>query len=103
MRTKSLRIENESYSVKGNIARELGFDGWLRYEYSSDNRYYVVLLQGNLFGGWTLIRIYGGKHNNLGGYKIEACEKYEDGVKRMKEIGKRRVKRGYRLIKEQRS
>jgi hypothetical protein len=44
---------------------------WRRYKFESENRYYVIILQQNLFHGWSIIKYYGGKFNKLGNMKIE--------------------------------
>ena len=72
--------------------------GWLRYEHAGNHRYYDVLLQQDLFGDWSVMRVYGGKHNNRGGYKIESFDKLSEAEEKVAEIAKRRHKRGYELI-----
>ena len=39
---------------------------WRRYYFESKDRYYIVILQQDLFHEWSIIKCYGGKDNKLG-------------------------------------
>jgi len=39
---------------------------WKRYYFESKDRYYIVILQQDLFHEWSVIKCYGGKDNKLG-------------------------------------
>ena len=51
---------------------------WKRYHFESKDRYYIVILQQDLFHEWSIIKCYGGKDNKLGNMIIESCDSYED-------------------------
>ncbi len=70
---------------------------WRRYNFESESRYYTVILQQDLFHEWSLIKVYGGRYNKLGNYRIESCDSYEEALNRIEEIKKRRKARKYAL------
>ncbi len=70
---------------------------WKRYEFESENRYYVIILQQNLFHGWSIIKYYGGKFNKLGNMKIEICDSYKDAENKIEKLQKKRKSRKYIL------
>jgi predicted DNA-binding WGR domain protein len=69
-----------------------------RYEYKSHRRYYVILLTQDLFGEWSLMRVYGGINSNRGSSIITGFSEYAEAMKKIAEIGKRRLQHGYSLV-----
>ena len=61
-------------------------------------RYYHAHLDNDLFGGWTLVLAWGGLRNRRGNMQVNAVSSYEDGLKRLQAIDRRRGRRGYCLV-----
>lgn len=78
---------------------EIQPEKWRRYHFESKDRYYIVILQQNLFHEWSIIKCYGGKDNKLGNMIIESCNSYEDGKNKIEQIKKTRRSRKYTLKK----
>ena len=78
---------------------EIQPDKWRRYHFESKDRYYIVILQQNLFHEWSIIKCYGGKDNKLGNMIIESCDSYEGGTNKIEQIKKARRSRKYVLKK----
>jgi hypothetical protein len=72
---------------------------WSRYHFESKDRYYIVILQQDLFHEWSIIKCYGGKDNKLGNMLIESCNSYQDGTDKIDQIKKTRRSRKYVLKK----
>lgn len=71
----------------------------LRFENSTNQRYYLVYVTRDLFGEWVILRSWGGI-NKAGGQTLTApCLSYEDALVKIEKIKKIREKRGYRLRK----
>lgn len=68
------------------------------YRFAHEKRYYILRLQNDLFGDWSLIKVYGGMHNNISHYRISSYEHYHEAVTEMKKIIKRRERHGYSLV-----
>jgi hypothetical protein len=58
-------------------------------------RYYQVFLDQDLFGDWTLIKVWGGIGSNRGRMHSTGVASYEAGVELVDEIARRRSQRGY--------
>ena len=58
-------------------------------------RYYLVVLDQDLFGDWTLIKVWGGIGSNRGRMHSTGVASYEAGVELVDEIVRRRSQRGY--------
>ncbi|WP_295542114.1 WGR domain-containing protein [uncultured Thiohalocapsa sp.] len=58
-------------------------------------RYYQVFLDQDLFGDWTLVKIWGGIGSNRGRMHSTGVESYEAGIELVDEIARRRSQRGY--------
>jgi hypothetical protein len=78
---------------------EIQPEKWRRYHFESKDRYYIVILQQNLFHEWSIIKCYGGKDNKLGNMIIESCNSYQDGRYKIEKIKKIRRSRKYTLKK----
>jgi hypothetical protein len=70
---------------------------WRRYYYESKDRYYIVILQQDLFHQWSIVKCYGGKENKLGNCIIESGYSYEEVLNRMQVIEKTRKAHKYML------
>ena len=78
---------------------EIQPEKWRRYHFESKNRYYMVILQQNLFHEWSIIKCYGDKDNKFGNMVIESCDSYESGINKIEQIKKARRSRKYALKK----
>ena len=70
---------------------------WQRYYFESKDRYYIVILQQDLFHQWSIIKCYGGKENKLGNLLIKSCNSYDAAINEIEEIKKIRKAHKYRL------
>jgi hypothetical protein len=61
-------------------------------------RYYQVYLDRDLFGDWTLRKVWGGTGSRLGRMHSTGVASYEEGSAQVRAIAKRRFQRGYRSI-----
>ena len=61
-------------------------------------RYYQVFLDQDLFGDWTLIKVWGGIGSNRGRMHSTGVASYEAGVELVDEIARRRARRGYASV-----
>jgi hypothetical protein len=61
-------------------------------------RYYQVFLDQDLFGDWTLIKVWGGIGSNRGRMHSTGVTSYEAGVELVDEIARRRAQRGYASV-----
>ena len=58
-------------------------------------RYYQIFLDQDLFGDWTLIRVWGGIGSNRGRMHSTGVASYEAGIELVDDITRRRSQRGY--------
>jgi hypothetical protein len=70
---------------------------WRRYYFESKDRYYIVILQQDLFHEWSIIKCYGGKDNKLGNLIIQSCDSYDAAINEIEEIKKTRKAHKYTL------
>lgn len=70
---------------------------WQRYYFESKDRYYIVILQQDLFHQWSIIKCYGGKENKLGNLLIKSYNSYDAAINEIEEIKKIRKAHKYRL------
>ncbi len=70
---------------------------WKRYYFESKDRYYIVILQQDLFHEWSIIKCYGGKDNKLGNLIIQSCDSYDEAINEIEEIKKVRKAHKYML------
>jgi hypothetical protein len=54
-----------------------------------------VFLDQDLFGDWTLIKVWGGIGSNRGRMHSTGVASYEAGIGLVDEIARRRARRGY--------
>lgn len=62
------------------------------------DRYYHVSVNRDLFGRWSVVKSWGGRHNRLGGSDALAVEDFRDISVMLSGIEKQRKKRGYSEI-----
>lgn len=70
----------------------------MRWINDATARYYQVHLIQDLFGEWTLIRVWGGLGTRRGAMRSTGVASYADGQAQLEAIGKRRRQRGYRPV-----
>jgi len=70
---------------------------WKRYYFESKDRYYIVILQQDLFHEWSIIKCYGGRDNKLGNLIIQSCNSYDEAINEIEEIKKTRKAHKYVL------
>jgi hypothetical protein len=58
-------------------------------------RYYQVFLDQDLFGDWTLIKVWGGIGSKRGRMHSTGVASYAAGIELVDEIARRRSQRGY--------
>lgn len=61
-------------------------------------RYYQVHLAQDLFGDWTLIKVWGGIGSNRGRMHSTGVTSYKAGVELVDEIARRRARHGYASV-----
>ena len=64
-------------------------------------RYYQVHLALDLFGDWTLRKVWGGIGSSRGRMHNTGVPSYDEGVEQIREIAKRRGQRGYERVSRQ--
>ncbi|WP_368857391.1 WGR domain-containing protein [Thiolapillus sp.] len=68
-----------------------------RWHHELKDRYYTAAAEVDLFGRWTLLDSWGGRHNRLGGGKTETYDSWKALVRAVDALNRQRVKRGYVL------
>lgn len=61
-------------------------------------RYYQVFLAQDLFGDWTLIKVWGEIGSNRGRMHGTGVASYDSGVEQIGETPRRRARRGYASV-----
>ncbi|MGC1307371.1 MAG: WGR domain-containing protein [Phormidesmis sp.] len=75
---------------------EYQLDKWKRQDWRKDSRHYSCEVRQNLFGQWVVLRRWG-RVSALKGQSLEhPCGSYEESLKVLEAVKKRRAKRGYR-------
>ncbi len=70
----------------------------LRWEKAEPSRYYEARLRQNLWGEWEIQLVWGGIGTRLGRVSSTPLASYEEGLKSLEKIRKRREQRGYVLL-----
>ena len=91
--TNSLKYNTKYSSAFPAIQSHL----WKRYYFESKDRYYITILQQDLFHQWSIIKCYGGKDNKLGNLIIQSCDSYDEAINEIEEIKKTRKAHKYVL------
>lgn len=60
-------------------------------------RYYQVVLQSDLLGGWTLVREWGAQ-GSPGRVKRDHFETFEEATTALERVRDDQVRRGYRIV-----
>lgn len=63
--------------------------------WESSTRYYLVIVQRNLFGDLEVIRTWGGKRNRLGGQHTMPVASIAEASSMLADEARRRERRGY--------
>ena len=71
---------------------------WKKFTFETKTKYYIMILQQDLFRDWCIMKFYGGKRNKLGNSIIESCNSYKDALSRIEGIKKRHKAHKYKLI-----
>jgi hypothetical protein len=70
-------------------------DKWKRQDWHKATRHYSCEVRQNLFGQWVVLCRWG-RVSTLEGQSLERpCDSYEEGLKILEAVEKRRAKRGY--------
>jgi predicted DNA-binding WGR domain protein len=72
----------------------------MRWINDTTARYYQAHLSLDLLGDWTLIAVWGGLGSKRGNMRVNHVPSYEDGLKRLQDLDKRRQRRGYQPVSE---
>lgn len=75
---------------------EYSLKRWVEVRFKRGDRFYCAELKQNLFHQWVVVRRWGGTVSGRWGTNETPCESYEEGLRIMERIGKRRAKRDYR-------
>jgi hypothetical protein len=66
-----------------------------RMHFQAETRVYTAVLDQDLFGDWVVCQSWAGKENRRGGGKITHVGSFEDGMRLLQSIAKRRARHGY--------
>lgn len=66
-------------------------------------RYYLTLVQQDLFGTWELVRMWGGKGSGRGGFLHEPARDHAHALQLLEDAARRRKQRGYSEVAPQAS
>ena len=69
----------------------------LRWENRSRRRYYEAVVQQDLFGGWEVLRAWGGIGSARGGQLVVPSASEQAGLAELEALDRRRQRRGYAL------
>lgn len=72
-------------------------ESWHSHRWQHNNRYYEAHLKRDLFGGWVVVRQWGGINQRTGRGVTLPVMSYEEGLDELKTIFKYRKRRKYRL------
>ena len=68
------------------------------HRWETATRYYLALVQENLFGDWELVRMWGGKGSRHGGGMCEPAANQMQALQLLDDTARRRERRGYRPV-----
>jgi predicted DNA-binding WGR domain protein len=61
-------------------------------------RFYRARLEQDLFGEWTLRKVWGGVGSRLGGTSLTGVASLKDGLEAVRQLDRRRCRRGYQRV-----
>jgi len=67
----------------------------IHIRWEKDTRYYRVVFQKDLFCTWCLTLVWGKRNASLGQIKHLSVKSYQDGIQKISDIEKLRLKRNY--------
>ncbi len=67
-------------------------------QYQRDTRHYALLLQKDLFGDWTVVKVFGRKGTARGKILVKAFPGEPEATHYFHQECRRREQRGYQLI-----
>jgi predicted DNA-binding WGR domain protein len=67
----------------------------LTSRWTTDNRYYVLRVQTDLFGEWELLKCWGGRRSRLGRHQVVPAQHREHALDLFQRECRRRQRRGY--------
>ena len=73
---------------------------YLRIEWESDTRYYLLEVSKDMFGYWVIKRLWSSKYAKSGQSRITSSTVIEEIEKMVNDISKRRRQRGYQIIEK---
>lgn len=68
------------------------------HRWETATRYYLALVQQDLFGEWELVRMWGGKGSRHGGGLCEPAADQGQALQLLDDTARRRERRGYRPV-----
>ncbi len=66
----------------------------------TDTRYYLLCVQLDLFGGWELLKAWGGRGSRRGGHQAVPAASLLQALDLQQREARRRLRRGYRIRHE---
>ena len=66
---------------------------WRKSRFERDSRFYLLLVEQDLFANWIVTRINGRKESRLGRIVHEAYASYQEAYDRYQELAIHRIKR----------
>lgn len=73
------------------------YSKWNQWHWESSNRRYSIIIDQDLFGKWTVTKVWGGKFSKIHGYKKEYFN-IDQISDLFEQINKKRFKRKYHLV-----
>lgn len=70
----------------------------MRFEFQTERRGYLLLLERDLIGDYVLYRRWYGLHNRRGGWKRQVFVEESDALREMRRVERIRKRHGYRLV-----
>lgn len=89
---------NANLTIMDETARPIRTEKWITRRWTTDQRYYVVEIQQDLFGIWLVKRSWGGIGSRRGNSLTIPADSYEHALLLLAEVKKRRRTRGYQAM-----
>ena len=74
---------------------KIELEKWIRYDFESEEKYYIIMLQQDIFHEWVITKVYGEKNDKQDNYIVESCYSYEDVKNKIEAIKKIRKQHKY--------